>query len=90
MTNGTRAELLAVLAELSALCPEMRFGQLIANLSAIAKGPTAEALWDAEDSDLFAAARQALQYFREHRPAPTLIATADQIALPPSVATTAK
>lgn len=90
MTNAARTEFLAVLAELSVLCPEMRFGQLIANLSTIAKGPSAAALWDAEDADLLAAARQQLQYFREHRPARALIATVDQTALPPSVATTAK
>lgn len=39
----------------------MRFGQLIANLSYLAKGPTNEAIWDAEDAELLAAARKHLR-----------------------------
>jgi hypothetical protein len=68
MSHSVRTELLAVLADLSDACPEMRFGQLIANLSTLAKGPSAEGLWDAEDDELLQAARQQLAYFREHRP----------------------
>ena len=64
-----KAELLAMLAELGAWCPEMRFGQLIANLSTVAKGPSSEGLWEAEDEELLTAARTQLKYFREHRPA---------------------
>jgi hypothetical protein len=56
-----------VLAELSELCPEMRMGQLIANLAALAKGPAAEAVWDVEDDELLAAARKQLLYFQERR-----------------------
>jgi hypothetical protein len=67
MTDPIRTELLTVLAQLSSACPEMRFGQLIANLSTIAKGLSVEGLWDAEDDELLAAARQQLQYFSEHR-----------------------
>ena len=67
MTAPLRQELLAVLAELSAVCPEMRFGQLIANLSTLAKGLSAEGLWDAEDEELLTAARKQLAYFVEHR-----------------------
>jgi hypothetical protein len=43
MTN-IRPELLQVLAELSEECPEMRMGQLIANLATLAKGATVEAI----------------------------------------------
>jgi hypothetical protein len=67
MTSSTRQELLSVLAELSAACPEMRFGQLIANLSTLAKGLSAEGLWDAEDEELLAAARKQLTYFADGR-----------------------
>src|SRR5262249_8741910 len=67
MMNPIRQELLAVLAELSVACPEMRFGQLIANLSTLARRLSAEGLWDAEDEDLLAAARKQLAYFAEHR-----------------------
>ena len=69
MTDPTRQQLLQVLAELSELCPEMRMGQLIANLAALAKGATAEAVWDAEDDELLAAARKQLLYFQEQRQA---------------------
>ena len=60
MTNSARQELLSVLAELSAACPEMRCGQLIANLSTLAKGLTAEGLWDAADEELLVAAPEQL------------------------------
>lgn len=66
MTNNVRQELLSVLTELSAVCPEMRFGQLIANLSTLARGVSAEGLWDAEDEELLTAAREQLAYFIEH------------------------
>jgi hypothetical protein len=69
-TNMVRQELLSALAELSAACPEMRFGQLIANLSTLAGRDSAEGLWDAEDEEMLAAAREQLAYFVEHRPAP--------------------
>jgi hypothetical protein len=67
MTVTNRTKLLTVLAELSAACPEMRFGQLIANLSTLAKGMSADGLWDVEDDELLAAARKQLEYFTEHR-----------------------
>jgi hypothetical protein len=64
MTNETRRELLRVLDELSAQCPDVRFGQLMANLATLAKGPTVEAIWDAEDEELLQAARRQLEIFR--------------------------
>ena len=67
MTTSTREELLSVLAELSAACPEMRFGQLLANLSSLAKGLSAEGLWDAEDEELLVAARKQLDYFNDRQ-----------------------
>ena len=54
-----------MLAELSTVCPEMRFGQLVANLSTLAKGLSADALWDTEDEELLAAARKQLAYFSD-------------------------
>ncbi len=60
MTTQVRREILHVLEELSKCCPEVRFGQLIANLSYLAKGPTNEAIWDVEDEELLAAARKHL------------------------------
>ena len=64
MTSETRRELLRVLDELSTQCPDVRFGQLMANLATLAKGPTVEAIWEAEDEELLQAARQQLAIFR--------------------------
>jgi len=72
MTNETRRELLRVLDELSAQCPDVRFGQLLANLATLAKGPTVEAIWDAEDEELLQAARRQLEIFRAR---PTAVAS---------------
>ncbi len=65
MSTQTRKELLATLAELSSAGPEMRFGQLIANLSTLARGLSIEGAWDAEDEELLDAARRQLAYFAE-------------------------
>jgi hypothetical protein len=55
MTNSARAELLSRLGELSRACPEMRFGQLIANLAVVARGTEPGAIWEMEDEELLAA-----------------------------------
>jgi hypothetical protein len=68
MMNPTRQDLLSILTKLSAACPEMRFGQLIANLATLARGLSSEDLWDAEDHELLEAGRKQLDYFTEHRP----------------------
>jgi hypothetical protein len=60
MTTPIRREILQVLEELSECCPNVRLGQLIVNLSYLAKGPTNEAIWDVEDEELLAAARKHL------------------------------
>ena len=72
MTNETRRELLRVLDELSAQCPDVRFGQLLTNLATLAKGPTVEAIWDTEDEALLQAARRQLEIFRAR---PTTVAS---------------
>ena len=58
MTNVTRHELLNQLARLSELAPDMRLGQLIANLATTADGPWDETLWDLDDEKLLAAAEE--------------------------------
>jgi hypothetical protein len=60
MISRERQEVLRLLGRISELSPDVRFGQLIANLSYLAVGPTAEAIWDMEDSELIAALRQHL------------------------------
>lgn len=58
MIPSQRQEILRLLERLSELTPDVRFGQLIANLSYLAIGPTKEAIWDMEDEQLLAAIRQ--------------------------------
>jgi len=60
MKNPVRKEVLRLLEQVSELAPEVRFGQLIANLSYLAVGPTNEAIWDMEDEQLVEALRQHL------------------------------
>ena len=60
MTSPVRKEILRLLEQLSELAPDVRFGQLIANLSYLAIGPTNEAIWDMEDEQLLEAIRQHL------------------------------
>jgi hypothetical protein len=67
MTSSTRSELLQVLTELSELCPEVRMGQLIANLATMARGATVEAIWDSEDEELLAAAQRHVEFFRARK-----------------------
>jgi len=64
MTNATRQELLATIAELSELAPDLRLGQLIANVATLARGAKVEAVWDAEDDELLAAARRLCERYR--------------------------
>ena len=68
MTNSAlKQEILRALTELVQQCPDVRFGQLIVNLSCIARGPTPEAVWDMEDDELLAATKGHLDdYERRH------------------------
>ena len=62
-----KQDILRALSELVEHTPEVRFGQLIANLSVIARGPTPEAVWDMEDDELLEAVRSHIQdYDRRH------------------------
>ncbi len=58
MIEPNRQEILDRLARLSELAPDMRFGQLIANLAFLAAGPWDQTLWDLEDDKLVGAIRQ--------------------------------
>ena len=58
MIEPTRQEILERLARLSELAPDMRFGQLIANLAFMAAGPWDQTLWDLEDNQLLDSVRQ--------------------------------
>ena len=65
MATTARDDLFSALDRLCAACPEMRFGQLIANLATLARGLNAESIWDTEDEELLAAAQKQLAYFEE-------------------------
>jgi hypothetical protein len=61
MPTQLRSEILRLLEQLSDLTPDVRFGQLVANLSYLAVGPTAEAIWDMEDEQLLCAIKQHIE-----------------------------
>jgi hypothetical protein len=62
-----KQDILRALAELVEHTPDVRFGQLIANLVVIARGPTPEAVWDMEDDELLEAVKCHIEdYDRRH------------------------
>jgi hypothetical protein len=61
MNEPVRKELLTTLQELSAACPDLRFGQLVANLAYQATGHTNEAIWETADEELLTAAKRLLE-----------------------------
>ena len=65
MTNELRQQVLAALEDLSETYPDWRFGQMIANLATIARGPENESVWDMEDEELLTAIRWQLEQRRE-------------------------
>ncbi len=60
MIDPTRQEILRLLEQLSVREPEVRFGQLVANMVFLAAGPWNETLWDLEDDELLSAISQHL------------------------------
>ncbi len=60
MIAPERSEVLHAVEELSEACPEYRLGQMIANLTMLARGDEEGAIWDIEDGELLAAARKHL------------------------------
>jgi hypothetical protein len=48
-------ETLSRLAAVRAMCPELRFGQLLATVGELAQDVTGHSLWDVDDSDFGAA-----------------------------------
>ena len=67
LANLEREELLQLLRELCAECPDVRFGQLVANMSVVARGAEPNAVWDMEDDELLGAVRSQLELFRARR-----------------------
>ena len=63
-------DLIDALAELRALFPDWRMGQLVANLVTAAGGMDANVIWDLEDEKLLAAARRLIERNRGRITAP--------------------
>lgn len=63
--TASREALLRLLGDLSEQAPDLRLGQLVANLATLAQGAKVEAIWDAEDEELVAAARRLLEHYRQ-------------------------
>ena len=51
-------ELFSVLKQMRSLYPDLRFGQLVCNLATWARGPEVSSVWDVEDQELLATARE--------------------------------
>jgi hypothetical protein len=68
MSATTDEELIESLRELRRALPSMRFGQLIANMATVARGPVPGAIWDAEDEELLRAMRWQLQELAARSP----------------------
>jgi hypothetical protein len=79
MSDNARSDLLFRLGELSLACPEMRFGQLIANLAVVARGTEPGAVWEMEDDELLAAVNWQLAELLSRR--------GSQVALPGAAST---
>jgi hypothetical protein len=60
MIDSNRHELLKLIEELSAACPEYRFGQLVLNLAFLAREDGYRLAWDLEDAEFIEAARKHL------------------------------
>lgn len=61
MNRAVRDELLRVLSQFSDHAPELRFGQLIANLAFLARTSGPSDIWDVEDEEMLEAARSHLR-----------------------------
>jgi hypothetical protein len=66
MIDPTRRELLKLIEELSAACPEYRLGQMILNLAFMAREDGDRFAWDVEDAELIEAARRHLADWYGH------------------------
>ena len=67
LSRELKRDIIGTLSELIEHTLDIRFGQLIANLSVIARGSTPEAVWDMEDDELLEAMKSHIKDFaRSH------------------------
>jgi hypothetical protein len=69
-----RAEVLELLAGLSAIAPEMRMGQWIAMFATLARNADVESIYDVEDEELIPVMRDFLAKRRAEAAEPALVA----------------
>jgi hypothetical protein len=62
--TATKLALLDALRELVVETPDLRFGQLVTNLAALAGGDGVETIWDAEDDEWLVATRRLLSRYQ--------------------------
>jgi hypothetical protein len=60
MIQATQHELIERLADIQQLSPDIRFGQLLANLGFLVEDQTDQSIWDVEDTRL-------LEVMEKHR-----------------------
>ena len=70
MIDPIRLELLQVLRDLSEEVPEVRLGQLVLNLSYMARELEDGSAWEMEDAEMLEMAKQHLEMWRARRAAP--------------------
>jgi len=64
MIDPIRSELFDILRELSEVAPDVRLGQLILNLSYMARGLEDSSAWEIEDTELLTIAKHHLETWR--------------------------
>jgi hypothetical protein len=72
MSRSSNEELIEAISELNLLFPELRMGQLVANLVTATGGMDAGAIWDIEDGQLLVAARRLIERNRGRQGASTI------------------
>lgn len=75
MMTKTRHEALDLLAELCELAPDVRLGQLMANLGMLGEDQTDRTLWDIDDDQLLAVMRHHHKQLLGRTPDSSAIAT---------------
>ncbi len=68
MIEFTKKEILQKLGAICALTPDVRFGQMIANLAFLAEDTSEQTLWDIEDEDLLRVMERHVADLAEHQP----------------------
>lgn len=59
--NPTLEQIFDAIREMRARYPGWRFGKIVCNVAMWARGPVPEAVWDVEDEEFVAAAREHLE-----------------------------